>query len=192
MRSGIAYKLTFPNGKVYIGITRETLAQRIRRHVSYARSGKPYALSAAIRKHGEESFTAEVVGRGTWEELKQMEIELIAQHDSLRGGGYNMTGGGDGSLGVAVADSTKKKISVALSGRELSATHRRRVGESQKGKTIPEETRQKMRAAAAARCSTPMSPEQREKIAAALRGRRRPPELMAKIWESRRANATNP
>lgn len=188
MRIGIAYKLTFPNGKVYIGITRETLAQRVRRHVAYARAGRQYALSAAIRKYGEDSFSSEIVASGSWEELKRIEVQLIAKYDSLRHGGYNMTGGGEGSLGVSVSESTKQKISKTLAGRQLSDVHRKRVGDAQRGKRISEQTKQKMREAAAKRCSTPMSDEQKEKISAALRGKKRSPEVMAKIWESRRAN----
>lgn len=53
---GILYKLTFPNGKSYIGITTESLSRRVQRHVNYARAGKSYALSSAIRKYGEDSF----------------------------------------------------------------------------------------------------------------------------------------
>lgn len=190
MKSGIAYKLTFPSGKVYIGITRETLSQRVRRHISYARSGKPYALSAAIRKYGEDSFSAEVVASGTWEELKQIEIRLISEYNSLRDGGYNMTGGGEGSRGIHMSEITKKKISAALTGRKLSEDHRRRVSESQRGKRLSEETKQRMRNAAAKRCAEPMPEDQRAKIADALRGRKRPEEVMARIWSSRRANVS--
>lgn len=144
MRLGIAYMLTFQNGKVYVGITREPLVRRVQRHVAYACAGKSFALSAAIRKYGEKSFAVEVIGSGSWEELKAIEIEMIAKYQSFGKGGYNMTKGGDGSLGAPVPYGVRKKISTSLSGRKLSVEHRKRVGDAQKGKVISEETKIKM------------------------------------------------
>lgn len=187
MRKGVAYKLTFPNGKVYIGITRGTLSRRIKCHISYARSGKHFALSAAIRKYGEDSFTSEIVGTGTWDELTSIEVLLIAQYKSLGSGGYNMTGGGEGSLGVPVAESVKAKISRALAGRKLSDEHRQRVGAAQLGKVIQPETREKMSASALGRV---ISDDQRNKVSAALKGRKQSPELVAKRVAARRANGS--
>lgn len=180
LRTGIAYKLTFPSGKVYIGITRESLAQRVRRHIANARAGKPFALSAAIRKHGEGSFSVEVLGAGSWEELKDIEIAEIARCNALGCGGYNMTGGGEGTLCVTQKPETKAKISASLAGRECSEDHKRRVGLAQRGKTISEATKQKMRAAAQARVArAPMSQEQKDKISAALKGRPIPVDVLA-------------
>ncbi|WP_373083806.1 GIY-YIG nuclease family protein [Zhongshania sp.] len=157
---GIVYKITFPNGKSYIGITEEGLSRRIKRHINYARSDKPYALSAAIRKYGEDSFGLEIIGSAsTREELCRMEVEAIKKHKTMCPSGYNMTGGGDGSRGVSPNSETRRRISISLTGRTLSPSHRRAVGESQKGKTIPPETRAKMSKAHQNR--PPMSAEQR-------------------------------
>lgn len=178
MRTGIAYILTFQNGKVYIGITREGLSRRIERHIAYARSGKHFALSSAIRKYGESSFTSDVVGRGTWEELQAIEISLIAKHNSCGAGGYNMTFGGEGSLGISPSEETRKRIgaamSKALSGRTLTDEHKRRVGDAFRGKPLSLETRKKMSDAAKARVAArgPMSEEQKEKIRASLKNSR--------------------
>lgn len=192
MRTGVAYKLTFPNGKVYVGITRETLKRRVQRHISYARAGKCFALSAAIRKHGEDSFVAEVVGYGTWDELKEIEIRLIAEYRAQGVGGYNMTGGGDGSLGVPVSDVVREKIAASLKGRTLSAEHRRRVGQAQHGKSIPDATKQKMRQAAIARCiRSPMSDEQKQKISASLSGRKQSKEHVEKRVAARKISTGN-
>ena len=157
---GIVYKLTFHNGKSYIGITTESLPRRVQRHVNYARANKPYALSAAIRKYGEDSFTSEVIGMAdTREELCSMEMLAIDEHRTMCPYGYNMTGGGDGSRGASPAISTRRKISQSLTGRKLSASHREAVGKAQKGKTIPQDTREKMSKAHQGR--HPMSEEQR-------------------------------
>ena len=157
---GIVYKLTFSNGKSYIGITTESLSRRVQRHLNYARSNKPYALSAAIRKYGENSFTSEVIGSAdTREELCRMEMLAIETHGTMCPSGYNMTGGGDGSRGLSPATSTRRKISLSLTGRKLSASHREAVGNAQLGKTIPQATREKMSKAHQGR--PPMSEEQR-------------------------------
>ena len=157
---GILYKLTFPNGKVYIGITTETLSRRVQRHINYARENRPYALSAAIRKYGERSFTAEHIASAmSKDDLAVVERILIAQHDSICPNGYNMTGGGEGTYLVKPSHEKRKKISESLSGRKLSEAHRISIGLAQKGKTIPHETRRKMSAAHQGR--PPMSAEQR-------------------------------
>lgn len=191
MRTGFLYRLTFPNGKVYIGITRETLERRVRRHIQYAREGRNYALSCAIRKYGEKSFSAEIINSGNWEELKALEI---AEIKSLRANGhslYNMTNGGEGSLGVILRIETKRKISSSLRGRKCSDEHRRRISESQIGKTIPVEVREKMRKAAKLRIvKNPMSEEQKQKIRASLLGKKQTPERIAKRVAARRANGS--
>ena len=157
---GIVYKLTFSNGRSYIGITTESLSRRVLRHVNYARAGKPYALSAAIRKYGEDSFSSEVIGNAdNREDLCMMEMLAIEAHITMCPHGYNMTGGGDGSRGVSPATNTRRKISQSLAGRKLSASHRAAIGIAQRGKTIPQTTREKMSKAHQGR--PPMSEEQR-------------------------------
>ena len=191
MRIGILYKLTFQNGKVYIGITRETLEQRLRRHIAYARSGKSYALSCAIRKYGEKSFIAELISGGSWDELMAMEIAMIKECNSFGPAGYNMTKGGEGSLGVAISSETKEKISKSLTGRKLSDIHRARVGAAQKGKVISEETKEKMRLVKRGGYDRkPMSEGQREKIRVFMLGKKQSPELVAKRVQARMANGS--
>ena len=156
----ILYKLTFPNGKIYIGITTELLSRRVQRHINYARANKPYALSAAIRKYGERSFVAEhIASAKNKNDLACIERMAIDQYSSICPNGYNMTGGGEGTYHIKPSEEKRKKISDSLSGRKLSDAHRMAVGLAQKGKTIPHETRRKMSAAHQGR--QPMSPEQR-------------------------------
>ena len=160
MSNNILYRLTFPNGKVYIGITTEALSRRVRRHVLYARQNKPYALSAAIRKYGEDSFLVEHLASALcWEDLLLLERQIISQYNSVCPNGYNMTGGGEGSFGIEPSDDKRKKISSSLNGRVLSQSHRLAIGLAQKGKVIPPSTRKKMSDAYKSR--QPMSEEQR-------------------------------
>ena len=156
----ILYRLTFPNGKFYIGITTESLSRRVQRHINYARANKPYALSAAIRKYGEKSFIAEHIASAiSKDDLAHIEKIAIEQYNSMCPNGYNMTGGGEGTYRVAPSEEKRKKISKSLSGRKLSDAHKLALGQAQKGKIIPEDTRKKM--SDAHKLRPPMSIEQR-------------------------------
>lgn len=158
---GIVYKLTFENGKAYVGITTETLSRRVQRHIYYARSNRLYLLSCAIRKYGEKAFSAEVIGSAdSWDELVNLEIIAIKKHGCLCPNGYNMTKGGDGSKGVSPTEEKRKKISESLTGRKLTDEHRKAISFAQIGKTIPLETRKRMSDAHKNR--PPMSEEQRK------------------------------
>ena len=182
MKKTIVYRLTFPNGKVYIGITSETLKKRISRHVNYARAGRSYALSSAIRKYGESAFTAEEVASGEWDAMLAEEIRLISAHQSIVPHGYNMTAGGEGSLGVSCSAEKRQKISYALSGRKLSEAHKSSVREAQRGKLIPQSVREKMRSASLGK---EIGQAQREKTRSALKGRKISPEVIAKRLATR-------
>jgi group I intron endonuclease len=189
MKKGVAYKLKFPNGKIYIGITRESVEKRIKRHINYAKNGKKFALSCAIRKYGENSFSYEIVGEGTWEYLKKLEIQLIKENNSFGNNGYNMTSGEEGSLGVALKESTKNKISNSLSGRHLSNEHRKNIGIAQKSKSISNETKEKMRIAAIKRHrDSPISDEQKQKTRESLIGKKHSKERIEKRVLTRKIN----
>lgn len=157
---GIVYKLTFPSGKSYIGVTTETLERRVKRHISYARAGKRYAISSAIRKYGEKSFSSEEIARSDDKSiLLTMEVQEIIRHNTQIPYGYNMTGGGEGSNNYSPSVETRVAIAKALKGRKLSEMHRRAISSAQAGKTIPPETRKKMSEAHKNR--PPMSDEQK-------------------------------
>lgn len=93
------YKITnILNGKGYIGLTSMDPLSRYQCHLSVARTGGGYAIHQAIRKYGEENFHHEVLCCTKDKiHLKELEIELILDHDTklFGGNGYNMTDGGD-------------------------------------------------------------------------------------------------
>ena len=98
---GIVYIITnLVNGKVYVGCTTGSLKGRWRRHRWSAKHpGRgACALHAAIRKYGSQSFSIralEVVSTSV-EDLRAVEVKLIAIHKSLVPHGYNLTKGGEG------------------------------------------------------------------------------------------------
>ena len=90
----IIYKATFPNGKVYIGATTRTLADRIGEHRRHSRCKKKrhynMPISVAIRKHGFYGIRWEVIKKeNTVGDMYKKEIELILKHNAHKQGGYN-------------------------------------------------------------------------------------------------------
>jgi len=80
------------NGKTYVGFATDP-QQRWREHRRDAARNRGYALHEAIRKHGVENFTFEVIccGRNKLEMLEYVEPELIRQHKShITEHGYNL------------------------------------------------------------------------------------------------------
>lgn len=119
------------NGKVYIGKTKEPF-KRIKNHKANARSRTRYKsnyLYNAIRKYGIESFKFELLlSVLNIEYMNEFEIEIIKQYNSIIPNGYNLTAGGDGTLGIKMPEETKRKIS-----------------EKNKGKIRSEQTKQILR-----------------------------------------------
>lgn len=108
------YRHTCPNGKIYIGISRQKDIQRRWQHgLGYHNNVLFYR---AIRKYGWESITHEILYEGlTKAEAEEKEIELIARFKTNDPNfGYNIDNGGNcfGSH----SPETKKKISEAQLG----------------------------------------------------------------------------
>ena len=115
MNNYCVYKHTFPNGKVYIGITRQKPERRWNRGRGYEQS--TYMWNA-IQKYGWENIKHEILYEGlTKEEAENKEIELIAKYksnDSIHG--YNIANGGN-CIGT-VSESTKRKIASTRMGED--------------------------------------------------------------------------
>ena len=124
------YKHTTPCGKVYIGITSQSVSSRWRNGYGYQRNSYFWK---AIQKYGWENIKHEILFDSlTKEEAEAKEIQLIAEYcstDSARG--YNIDNGGN-SIGMR-SDTTKKKISLSNSGKKRSAEACRKNSEAHKG-----------------------------------------------------------
>ena len=75
----IIYKLTnLINNKVYIGLTTKTLAQRLSQHHYDSRHGVDRPLYRAMRKYGEDKFSAEIIDSAeNLQDLKEKEQYLF-------------------------------------------------------------------------------------------------------------------
>ncbi|MNK57583.1 GIY-YIG catalytic domain protein [compost metagenome] len=112
------YKITNNvNNKAYIGQSKH-IARRWREHINGQESS---VISNAIRKHGEENFTFEVLEECLIDELPDREVYYIDKFKTY-GAGYNMTKGGDGVRGFGrvltpdiipkIIDDLKNNISI--------------------------------------------------------------------------------
>lgn len=173
IRDYCVYKHTSPNGKVYIGITKQEPQKRWKNGRGYSNSVR---FMNAINKYGWDSFTHEVLAEGISKvEAEVMEVRLIALYDSTNPeNGYNLASGGnantpnaetkskisksvqrawsdsetrdrivDGMNGVKRSDESKANISSAQRKRFARPEERLRVSERQVGKTKSEESKQK-------------------------------------------------
>ena len=83
--------LSFPNGKHYVGRTKNTLNQRLTEHKTRATKNYQHPLYYAINKYGWDSIEkTQLYIANTEEELVLKELEFIKLFDSLYNG-YNLT-----------------------------------------------------------------------------------------------------
>lgn len=114
----IIYKATSKaNGKVYIGLTAQTLRKRLDQHLCATK--KPMPFQIALRRDGIDGFDFEVIDRAsTRKELCEREKHWICFYRCRAPQGYNLTGGGDGLF-------------------DPSPEVRERMGRSRRGKPSP-------------------------------------------------------
>ena len=183
------------NGKQYVGLTKD-IKRRWNQHASA--NGSAPALHAAIKKYGKEGFVlSHICDAFDFEAACDFERMLIQQHNTKSPHGYNLTDGGEGVVGRPMTDEEKeirRKASTAFAaslspeersqkfgwakGRKWTPEQIKQISDSNKGrnlgKTLSEETRQKMSAAHKARPRKPLSEETKEKIRQSLLGRKMP------------------
>lgn len=145
------------NGKLYFGQTVKSVEKRYKQHLRTAQRGENTKLYRAIRKYGSKNFTIEEVISVEASSLQALKAKLdflerhfIQKYDTRRNG-YNMTGGGEGTLGdghpmFGKHHSIESKIRIAnkLKGKKLSEETRMRISKSERGKFVSEETKRKI------------------------------------------------
>lgn len=145
---GQVYRLNFPNGKSYIGITAKTAVKRFSGHLAQTAHGRSLPLNNAIRLHGESAISLDVLAEESdWDLLCLLEMTFIDEFKTIHPHGYNLTVGGDGFVGF-----------------KRSPENIEKVRQSKIGKKTSDETKEKMRQAMIGR---KMSPEWIAKMSAA-------------------------
>lgn len=111
-QNGALYKLTFSDGRAYIGATTMGVRNRFRLHQHSSRYSN-IQLYKTWRSLGEP--TLKVLAFAESDQLYDMEIKAIAEHSTLWPNGYNRTSGGE-----APSLETRAKMSAARKGKKLS------------------------------------------------------------------------
>jgi group I intron endonuclease len=128
-----------------------------------------------MAKYGVDNFYIEAIASArSQNDADYLEIYFIEFLDSINNG-YNIKGGGScGKLN----EESKRKISVANTGKIRTPEVRAKISVSSKGKPKSSETRAKMSAAALGK---PKSTDARNKMSAAHKGKKLAPETVHKI-----------
>ena len=117
MAYGSIYKISFPNGKCYIGLTARTIKERWVEHNKHAKAGNTRRLYNALRKYNMvDTFQMIVIDTAeTEKELREKEIAHIEINNSNSEGrnGYNMNDGGEGGTGYEWTEEARQKCSEA-------------------------------------------------------------------------------
>lgn len=116
------------NGKAYVGkYEGRVVEKRWKKHLLLAKNGSESIFHRALRKYGDSAFNWKIVWRGPIRILNEKEIYYIGRFHSFvddpKGGGYNLTRGGDG--GKPSRQMAKKRadaIRKAWADPELRAT----------------------------------------------------------------------
>ena len=137
------------NGKKYVGITCQKPENRFLNGKGYQ---KQY-FGKAIRKYGWESFETKILFEGLSEsEAKEKEIELIAELETNNPlVGYNITIGGDGTVGYHHTQEAKDKMRIAKIGKPMSKEQKLKISEANKGKPKSQEAKKHIAEAIRAR-----------------------------------------
>lgn len=146
------------NRKGYVGKTEGTIAHRFAQHKHDSKIESKSPLYRAFRKYGIENFSVEEIVCCDVHLLNDLEKHYIKFYGTLisSGHGYNQTGGGGGMAGWHPSKETIIKLSNAH--KEQRAWN--------KGKTH--------------------TPEHRDNLSAALKGRKLTPETIAKMKLNRK------
>jgi len=134
MKHYLIYKITNNlNGKFYIG-------QHTTEDLNDGYMGSGTAIKRAIKKHGEENFTKEILYDVDDEELMDFIEELIVDEDFVkREDTYNLKTGGEKHC--RYSEESKRKMSEAnkrRTHRPISEETRRKMSEAKMGHPVSE------------------------------------------------------
>ncbi len=109
----VVYIKHFENGKKYVGIT-SNFKKRMNQHKNPKHKEQHLPIYKAMNKH--DHYTEIVFESELYKDVQEMERIIIRNFKDLGIGLYNLTDGGEGSLGLSPSKETRLKKSVASSG----------------------------------------------------------------------------
>ena len=118
------------NGKVYVGKTSQGLLRRHNQH----RFGRHSPFNDALRKHGVDNFHLEILAEvdSNWSSFTEM-LFIAALRSNDRRFGYNVTDGGEGTLGHRHRRDTKERIRQKMTNRPVTDDFRKKIGRLKQG-----------------------------------------------------------
>ena len=138
------YKLIFPNGKVYIGQTKQEIQKR------WGFQGKGYKncpkVYNAILKYGWENVKKEILyDKLNHNDANMLEIKLITEvyNSNNNNFGYNIENGGN-TIGTH-SEETKRKIGEGNKGKIVSLETREKIRQAKLGKKASDEAKEKLK-----------------------------------------------
>lgn len=151
------------NNKKYVG----KMSKSVKDSKSYMGSGK--LIKKAIKKYGRENFVKEILEENVAkEELSLREMFWIQKLNTKLPNGYNLTDGGDGSIGLKRSQAQIEKHRKAMIGKKASEETKKKMSISAKGKKISSEQIDKLKKALTGR---KLSDDHKRKLSEAKRGR---------------------
>jgi group I intron endonuclease len=176
--------LNLKNNKMYVGKTKSRPERRWQRHVRSAVNGSKCLIHRAIRKHGWRNFSTDILWSGPVADMASMEAMCVAWAGSMAPAGYNLTAGGDGSLGFKHTAATRKKLKAAFARRWAKPEEREKLAVANRGKMLSPEHRA---AISASWNRPPLSKAARARISKARKGKPLSAEHCKKLSEARQA-----
>lgn len=135
--SGIYILENSVNGKCYIGQSKD-IERRIKQHFR-----NKHLIGRALRKYGLHNFMLTKYQIEAKASRDFFEIELIKRYDSINKG-YNLTQGGEGTIGYILTPEARKKMSLASRGKPKSEHMRKKLSAAKTGKPISDKLRAAM------------------------------------------------
>ncbi len=132
----VVYVKHFENGKKYVGISSE-FKKRMSKHNWNMNNDSQLPVYRAMRKY---NHTTEIFFESdVYQDVLDMEILLIEEYKNNGVGLYNITYGGEGTLGLKHSAETKKKIGLLSKGRKYSEKTRKKMSGKNNSKAKPRE-----------------------------------------------------
>ena len=137
------YKITNPNGKIYIGQS-VNIEKRLKNYKNLNNCKKQYLLYRSLAKYGYENHVFEII--------EECDIELLNKHERYYQDLYDVLNNG---LNCKLTNTTDKsgklseevKINISKGniGKKRTEEQKQNISNSLKGRKIPEEVRLKMK-----------------------------------------------
>jgi len=164
-KSGIYCIERIETRQKYIGKGKNVIKEMNRSH-----KGCTYIYNA-INFYGKDAFSRYVIEYCEIDKLVEREQYYIKKWNTRAPNGYNLTDGGDGSLGRIWTPESIEKISATKKGKHPSSQARENMSKAGKGKKQPAGTGEKISRSNKGRI---VSPRTRELISIALSGNKNP------------------